>query len=736
VEQLVREAGGNPFLAEELLAGMVGAGQLVRTGGKWRSTGSARAGVPAAVLASVTSRVNRLGPLGMRVLRPAALLGHPFTAALLAAAEAVPVDAVVEVLRAAVDAQLVVVDADTGGYGFRHALLAEAVGDGMLPEERVELCRRVAAAIEATDPDLTGPWCVTAGELWQRAGEPRRAAELFGRAGRRAAAHGAVATAITLLERAVALLDTGGKRLPAGVAEPLEALLDVLVVAGEITRAAELGARLDAQVDPEHRASIHLRLARAAATAGQWRTGQRELDLVRALAGPRPDLAVTARVAVVEAQLTFTDPTPGRLARVEELASSALRAALRAPLPEVACESLEVLGTCARIRDLDESDALFARALEIADTHQLILWRIRLLFHIGAHAAIRSADPTRLLEARDTALRAGAVVTAVDIDTELAMVHLTRAEYEEAERYATGCEETARRLQMAEMSVIGLGLRVCVAAHRGRRVEMSDLLAEYERRGGRGTDFASAVWGFGVTFCSLLEEDRVRALAELDRAMAAEVDRPPQYVSFTHGPRLFLAVLAGREGRAEYDELRASAHGRARWNRQFLALTRAVLAGRDGDRAEAATAVGEFQEVAAPYPLTYHLGLRLLAEAAIEGGWAGPGPWLRTAESYFHRTGARRVAAACRSLLRRSGESVSQRRRGSEAIPSRLRQVGVTVREYEVLALLADRLTNREIGERLFLSPRTVETHVASLLTKTGQPDRAALARYAAAESP
>jgi DNA-binding NarL/FixJ family response regulator len=48
-----------------------------------------------------------------------------------------------------------------------------------------------------------------------------------------------------------------------------------------------------------------------------------------------------------------------------------------------------------------------------------------------------------------------------------------------------------------------------------------------------------------------------------------------------------------------------------------------------------------------------------------------------------------------------------------------------------VLALLADRLGNREIAERLFLSPRTVEKHVASLLGRTGEPDRAALVSLA-----
>jgi len=54
----------------------------------------------------------------------------------------------------------------------------------------------------------------------------------------------------------------------------------------------------------------------------------------------------------------------------------------------------------------------------------------------------------------------------------------------------------------------------------------------------------------------------------------------------------------------------------------------------------------------------------------------------------------------------------------------------VTTREYEVLVLLLDRLGNKEIAGRLYISPRTVEKHVASLLVKTGQDARPALVAY------
>ncbi len=59
--------------------------------------------------------------------------------------------------------------------------------------------------------------------------------------------------------------------------------------------------------------------------------------------------------------------------------------------------------------------------------------------------------------------------------------------------------------------------------------------------------------------------------------------------------------------------------------------------------------------------------------------------------------------------MRRAGVRVAQRREGFDEIPQDLRSIGVTVREYEVLQLLTQRLGNREIALRLSLSPRTVE---------------------------
>jgi DNA-binding NarL/FixJ family response regulator len=52
---------------------------------------------------------------------------------------------------------------------------------------------------------------------------------------------------------------------------------------------------------------------------------------------------------------------------------------------------------------------------------------------------------------------------------------------------------------------------------------------------------------------------------------------------------------------------------------------------------------------------------------------------------------------------------------------------GLTSREREVMTLVAEGLTNAEIGERLFMSPATARTHVSRILTKLGARDRTQL---------
>ena len=70
--------------------------------------------------------------------------------------------------------------------------------------------------------------------------------------------------------------------------------------------------------------------------------------------------------------------------------------------------------------------------------------------------------------------------------------------------------------------------------------------------------------------------------------------------------------------------------------------------------------------------------------------------------------------------------------RGTRAVFAAVAALGITSREMDVLILVADGLSNAEIGARLFLSPRTVETHVTSLTRKAQVATRIQLVAFAA----
>jgi len=88
---------------------------------------------------------------------------------------------------------------------------------------------------------------------------------------------------------------------------------------------------------------------------------------------------------------------------------------------------------------------------------------------------------------------------------------------------------------------------------------------------------------------------------------------------------------------------------------------------------------------------------------------------------------ARPLAATAARELERVGEPI-ERRLGRRAA-GLLERGGLTRRELEVLRLVAEGCTDREIAQTLVVSPRTVEMHVANCLGKLGCRSRAEAVR-------
>jgi DNA-binding CsgD family transcriptional regulator len=567
-----------------------------------------------------------------------------------------------------------------------------------------------------------------------RAGDPGAAGRLFTEAGRRALQQGAASSAVTLLDNALELL-TAEADVPVR-ADAFAARLYALVEAGQVELALTSVAELEqvtSMLGRSAQARLHTRLAWAAMVGGRPREGLAQVATVRRLLGPDAAEADTAPVDIVEAHLTLDMPGPGRLGTAERLARQAARAAAAADEPEVACQAWQLLGALTRSRDPQEATACLEHARQLAVRHGLPIQQIHALIRLGNDDALRDGSTRRLEQVRAQATRVGAVTARYQAEASIALQAILRSDWGTAEQLIDQVLTPTIRLRLLETTRYALLLRAVLAAHRARRRDMDAAFAELRRWGGDHAQHTPRAYGLARAWCALLEENRPRALRELAWALAAEQKNSTIFqLTGRYGLNLLLRALTGDADLAEYDTIAGNPASRLRWDRQFSLFAHAVLAGRAGRGDEAAEIVAAALEAADPYPAARHLGLRLVAEAALADGWGTPAPWLQAAEEYFHGQEVPAVASACRALLRRSGAPAVQRRRGTAEIPPRLRAVNVTVREYETLLLLVDRLSNREIAARLQLSPRTVEKHVASLLIKMGQPNRLALADFAA----
>jgi DNA-binding CsgD family transcriptional regulator len=186
-------------------------------------------------------------------------------------------------------------------------------------------------------------------------------------------------------------------------------------------------------------------------------------------------------------------------------------------------------------------------------------------------------------------------------------------------------------------------------------------------------------------------------------AARAEIDAATNlrfWPAFEAGQELLEAVADGRAGRGDVAGAR------------FAAASSQLL------RSPIAAGTIQFHHV-------------LAAEAAIRDGWGEPASWLRGAEAFFAAGGYDVLARVCRSLLAKAGAPVPRRGRGDSVVPPNLRSLGITSRELDVLKLVVEGLSNREIAERLVLSPKTVERHLASLYDRTGIRNRSDLGGFA-----
>lgn len=153
--------------------------------------------------------------------------------------------------------------------------------------------------------------------------------------------------------------------------------------------------------------------------------------------------------------------------------------------------------------------------------------------------------------------------------------------------------------------------------------------------------------------------------------------------------------------------------------RLWRASGRATTEGTSGP--DALTLAGQWQAAAAGWR---RLGCPYEeAEALMDGDVDA----VHAAHAIFHTLGAAPAADWARQRLRQLGVSHVPRGRRASTLAH---PAGLTARETEILGLVAQQLTNSQIGDRLFVSAKTVEHHVSSILSKLDVANRdAAVAR-------
>lgn len=697
----VENADGLPLLVEELLTGLGSVGALTPAG---RLVGPLSTGVPRTFAATVRRRVGDLDDAARTVAQAAAVLGRRFDWSLLPDVTGLSRATVLDGLRAAVHSGLVEVDsADT--FRFRHALTCDAVRDDLLPPERRALAHAAAEIVERRDPEA---YALAAG-LRAAAGEEERAAELSVSAGRQAVRRGALHSADLLLVRAAELAgDRSDLR-----AEAERALLDVLAGKGDAERALELGERLLAGGN----AGVRLVLAQVAADAERW-------DVAAAYLSAVPD-DDDPQIGVLTARLAHAR---GRPEQAREMAWAALATAQQREQWSVACQALEVVGRAARIDDADAARDAFAAAERLAAEHDLPLDRVSALHELGTVDLLVDGSTSRLERARSLAVDAGVLGLAATLDVQIAAGLLHR-DVDRALSYAVRSADLARRLRADRLWATAVYFQAIVHSHRMESEEVERCVQEALSLAPDDLDVNAGIWGAVRAHEALLTDDRERLADCLDKAIDYLRRSPSTTPTPIRGLWALVRTVDGRDGANARDESRPSS---VNWeNAALLGYAEAVEAGRRGRRRDADRLLAAADTALADLPWWRHRVRLLVADAALADGWGDPVGWAREALPVFAGRGDSRLASRCRELLRRAGAPVPRPGRGDTPVPAALRAIGVTSREVDVLQLMAEGMTNTAIAQKLVLSPRTVETHVANLVAKTAVVNRAGLVELA-----
>jgi DNA-binding CsgD family transcriptional regulator len=744
VTRVHERSEGNPFFAEELVAA------------------GADGPLPDSLRDALLLRTDALSEQAQEILRILAAAGRPVPGALLAAAAGTPDADLSPALREAVGHSVISVTEGDGDFRFRHALFGEAVYDDLLPGDRARLHRELARAL-AGDPALAGASeSIAAAELahhWHAAHELPAALAAWVRAGAASMSAGALAEAARHFGVALELWD----QVPDAEARTGTTHAGLLQRAGE---AAHLAG------DHDHGAALLTRAAEGFEAAGDITPAAlARTQLGRALwAAGRTEEAIAAHTRAVE--LMPATPTVER-AGVLALQARTLMLRDRAAESRPVAEEALAIARSAGVRQA-EGHALNTLGVDIAFLGD----RERGIEHVRAALAIATDEGVaedigsayvnlsdlidqagRLEEAAELGLEGMAACQAAGIGrmyggflaSEVALRLIRLGRYDRAERLiseALATEPTGitgvtlghsrAQLLLERGDLDGAGSELDRVREMTERTDDLQWVAPFA-----ATEMELALWRGDADAAGAIGE---RVLARFDEAvflasiapvhahaLRAEADRWAWARARSEQP-----AHPGRSERlrAGLDRLVALDPGPEL--RAWAALARAE-AERAGDRREeAAVAFGETAELFGALAMPFRTAYARLreVEVALAAGSRAREVADRLAEAHRLATGiaAPLLLAEIEGLARRGRVSVApagDADEGDAADAPPGDPLGLTARELEVLALVAEGQTNRQIGERLYMSDKTASVHVSRILNKLSVRNRGEAAAIA-----
>ncbi|MGN9837036.1 ATP-binding protein [Nonomuraea sp. H19] len=678
--EIVSRADGNPFYAEELFAALAEGDSL-----------------PDGLASLLMSRVEVLSEAGQRVLRAAAVAGRRVEDELLREVSGLPLAEFEEAVREIVSRGLLRVDGY--GYAFRHALLQEAVYTDLLPGERTRL--HAAFARLLTSPAELAHHYLAGHDL---AGALAASAE----AGRLAERLGAPAEAHSHYDQALGLWDR---------------VENAAELAGESrARLAFRSAVMAADSGDNHRAVVQLRALSPTSEVCErlayylYETDDQTGAIAAAERAVQSaeDESTRARALATHARTLLWSP---RHREVEALATRALETARAAGARDAEVGALLTLATHVEYRgDVARAHELVQTA-SAQDTGDLAM-DLRARFH---HARIHY-DQGLLAEAAEAAdegirmaFETGLKWSTYGTDLRFLrfLIHYVAGEWDQAEAVAGSFGARVGTLHEATLSSFALFIEVArgLPAVEGRlgwlRPFWSDELASYMSRGLAAEhalwqgDPATALEHVRAVMATLIPGEAgilrlatvgLWALAELGTTEGADDLLSRARFAIEHGFTGEGGHL-GPEGRAW--ALRAEAEWQRVHGRHDVELWRRVVSAFD---------FGFVYEVART---RWRLAEALLVAGDREAAQA---EWELAREA----AGKLRAAPLENALL----EFGRRARFGGGGPGGGGPGGGLTAREVEVLRLVAEGLTNREIAERLFIAHKTVSVHVSNILGK------------------